>query len=192
MGFKLDKSKAMKKFNSALKKGEVDKPIISLLKVINILPDFYTTSSCAGRVILLHEFGKRKIDNKFILKEHEKVSVDKFLKIDLKDKKGRIWLKQEPFIIHIVSRSLENAKDILGLGLKSGLKHSGIFVFKPERYIIELNGTQNLSVPITDNKKMLVSKDYLNYLLKLADEKLQKNKEMRENFSKLIMRNYAK
>lgn len=192
MGFKLDKKKAMNKFSKALEKGEVDKPIISLLNFINSLSDFYTTSSCAGRVILLHEFGKRKIDNEFILKEHEKIDIDKFLKINPKEMKGKIWLKQEPFIMHIVSRTLKNAKKMLSLGLESGLKHSGIFVFKLERYILELNGTQNLSVPIIDNKKMLASEEYLSYLLELADKKLQKNKETREKFEKLIIKNYAK
>lgn len=192
MVFKTDKKKAMNKFTKALEKGEVDKPIINLLKFINSLPDFYTTSSCAGRIILLHEFGKRKIDNKFILKEHEKIDLNKFLKINLKEMKGRIWLKQEPFIIHIVSRTLKNAREMLSLGLESGLKHSGIFVFKLERYILELNGTQNLSVPVAEKGKFLITRDYFLYLLKLADQKLQKNKETREKFGKLIVKNYAK
>jgi len=186
MSFDKDKERTLKKFEISLKKGEVDKPIIPLLKFINSLSDFYTTSSCAGRIILLHEFGKRKIDNKFILKEHDKINTELFLNKDFRDSKGRVWLKQEPFIIHIVARTLKDAENMLNLGLKSGLKHSGVFVFKSERFILELNGTQNLSVPIAEKGKLLIQKDYLKYLLSIADEKLGKNKETREKFEKSV------
>jgi len=186
MGFNEDKRKALKKFQEALDKNEVDRPIIPLLKLINSLEDFYTTSSCAGRVILLYEFGSRKKDHNFILKEHEEINIEKFLNKDIEELRGRIWLKQEPFIIHIVARSLEKAIEMLNLGLRAGLKHSGIFIFKRERYIIELNGTQHLSVPIFDNGKILISKEYFVYILKLANEKLQKNKEIRNRFENLI------
>jgi tRNA(Phe) wybutosine-synthesizing methylase Tyw3 len=75
---------------------------------------------------------------------------------------------------------------MLELGLESGLKHSGVFVFKPERYILELNGTQHMSVPIIDNGKVLISKEYFSYLLEIANDKLEKNKQMRNKFEKLV------
>jgi tRNA wybutosine-synthesizing protein 3 len=186
MGFDEDKRKTLKKFQRALENNEVDKPIIPLLKLINSLKDFYTTSSCAGRIILLHELGSRKKDHNFIIREHGEVNINEFLNKKIGELKGRIWLKQEPFIIHIVARTLEKAIEMLNLGLKAGLKHSGIFVFKPERYILELNGTQHLSVPIFDKGKILVSKEYFIYLLELANKKLQKNKEMRKKFENLV------
>jgi len=186
MGFEDGKRKALKKFRKALENNEVDAPIIQLLKKINSLEDFYTTSSCAGRVVLLHEFGSRKNEHEFILKEHRKVNIEEFLNVNLKKFKGRVWLKQEPFIIHIVARTLEKAIEMLNLGLMAGLKHSGVFVFKPERYILELNGTQHLSAPISEKGKMLVTKDYFIYLLKIAAEKLQKNAETRKKFENSI------
>ena len=186
MGFEDGKRKALKKFQKALENKEVDAPIIQLLKKINSLKDFYTTSSCAGRVVLLHEFGYRKNEHEFILKEHRKVNIEEFLNINLEKFHGRVWLKQEPFIIHIVARTLEKAIEMLNLGLKAGLKHSGVFVFKPERYILELNGTQHLSAPISEKGKMMVTKDYFIYLLKIAAEKLQKNAETRKKFENSV------
>ena len=186
MGFEDGKRKALKKFRKALENNEVDAPIIQLLKKINSLEDFYTTSSCAGRVVLLHELGYRKNEHEFILKEHRKVNIEEFLNVNLEKFKGRVWLKQEPFIIHIVARTLEKAIEMLNLGLMAGLKHSGVFVFKPERYILELNGTQHLSAPISEKGKMLVTKDYFIYLLKIAAEKLQKNAETRKKFENSI------
>jgi tRNA wybutosine-synthesizing protein 3 len=184
MGFRNDKLKALGKYSRALEDGKVDKPIIDLINYINSFPDYYTTSSCAGRVIFLHEFGKRKIDNDFVVKEHENVNIDDFLNVSQEGLTGRVWLKQEPFIIHIACRTLTGAEEMLDIGIKSGLKHSGLFVFKPERYILELNGTDNISTPVMDGGKPLVSKDYLVYLLKLADEKLQRNKEFRLRFER--------
>ncbi|MBN2094674.1 MAG: hypothetical protein JW727_01375 [Candidatus Aenigmarchaeota archaeon] len=184
MGFRNDKLKAMKKYSLALEEGKVDRPIIEMINYINSLTDYYTTSSCSGRVIFLHEFGKRKVDNEFIVKEHEKVNPDDFLNASPEGLGGRVWLKQEPFIIHIASRTLTEATRMLDLGIKCGLKHSGVFVFKPERYVLELNGTPSMAVPVMEGGRPLVPKEYLVYLLKLADEKLQKNKDFRLKFEK--------
>ncbi len=184
MGFRIDKEKAMRKYDYSLKKKKVDKPIIPLIDYINSMKKYYTTSSCSGRTILMHEFGKRKVDTKFIIKEHENINLDKFLNINLDGMEGKIWLKQEPFIIHIVGKTLESAKKVLEIGMKSGLKHSGVFVFKPDRYILELNGTQRLSAPIIENGKMLVHKDYFIYLLSLADEKMRKNEGTWKSFER--------
>jgi len=194
MRFSKDKRKTLEKFKKALEKKEVDEPIIYLLKLINSLEDYYTTSSCCGRVILLHEYGARKIDTNFMVKEHDEVNIEKFFQKDLDNTfseslKGRIWLNQEPFIIHIVAKSLKKAIEMLNLGIEAGLKHSGIFVFKEGRYILELNGTQYMSVPIFDGK-MLISREYFKYLLNLANEKLKKNKQMRKKFENLVKKNY--
>jgi tRNA wybutosine-synthesizing protein 3 len=186
MGFINEKARALRKYNKALSLGYVDKPIIEMIDFINSQEDYYTTSSCAGRVIFLHEYGKRKVDNDFIVKEHEKVNLDDFLKADLSKLQGRVWLKQEPFIIHIAAKKLDEAVKVLDIALKSGLKHSGVFVFKDERYVFELNGTHSMAVPISEGGKLLFPEDYLLYLLKLADEKLQKNKEFRDRFEKAL------
>jgi len=45
----------MRKLERAKKNEEVDPEILSLLDFINSLPDFYTTSSCSGRICLLHD-----------------------------------------------------------------------------------------------------------------------------------------
>ncbi|OYT42865.1 MAG: hypothetical protein B6U88_02665 [Candidatus Aenigmarchaeota archaeon ex4484_56] len=186
MSFDKDKEKAMRKLKNALKKGEVDKPIITLLNFINSLKNYYTTSSCSGRVILLNEYGKRKIDHSFIIREHEKVDIGKFIEKIENFKGERLWLKQEAFIIHIAGRTLKDAIKMLNIGLNAGLKHSGVFVFKDERYILELNGTQHLEVPIAEKGKIFADKEYLIYLLTLANGKLNKNKIIREKFEELV------
>lgn len=192
MGFKTDKDRALRKFKKAEQAGEVDKPITYLLSYINSLKDFYTTSSCSGRVILLHEFGDRKIDTKFLVKEHERIDLDALMRIEITDLQGTVWFKQEPFIIHIAAKTLDRAVEMLELGMKAGLKHSGVFVFKPARYILELNGTQHFDVPIISDGKLVVTRDYLAYLVKLANEKMQKNLETRKKFEKLVIKTYAK
>ena len=40
------------------KSGGPDKPIVALLEAVNKIPCFYTTSSCAGRIIILTEVKK--------------------------------------------------------------------------------------------------------------------------------------
>jgi tRNA wybutosine-synthesizing protein 3 len=40
------------------RKGSVDEPISELVSYINSLSDFYTTSSCSGRLIIVQEVWK--------------------------------------------------------------------------------------------------------------------------------------
>ena len=46
-----DKSKYLKDLKKVIEEGEVDFRIIDTLNILNSKEDYYTTSSCAGRII---------------------------------------------------------------------------------------------------------------------------------------------
>ncbi len=182
--FDSQKKDMLRKFNKALARNEVDEAIIPLVKFINSLDDYYTTSSCSGRISLFHDLGSKK-DSKPLSKWHREIEFEEISDpigeiINLIDENGInikqggiIWFKYEPMIIHLVARSLEQAIVVLNLALKSGFKRSGIQVLKPGRYMVEICSTERIDTPIINNKKQLVSNEYLKYLVGLANKKFQ-------------------
>ena len=52
--FSTEKARVLSKVDLS-RKGSVDEPIAELVSYINALEDFYTTSSCSGRLAVLQE-----------------------------------------------------------------------------------------------------------------------------------------
>ena len=193
MNFEKQKESVMKKFREAIEKGEVDKPILMDLIKVNKLKDVYTTSSCAGRIILLHDLGSKKYSY-FIAKWHETVDENEFLdkieKLRSKERelRGKIWLKQDPFILHISARNLEVAKKIIDVCFEVGFKHSGIISIAKDRVVVEINGLDRMSIPIFDERfGFLVDNDTLLKFLRIANEKLERNAIFRSRFFDLLI-----
>src|SRR3972149_12258512 len=90
------------------KKGSIDRPIERLVKKINSSDNYYTTSSCSGRIMVLAE-GKKKNEAQWLFVSHEKVSSLKLKNIP----KEKLWLKFEPMILHVACRTLEDAQNIV-------------------------------------------------------------------------------
>lgn len=180
-----------KKFEFALNRDEVDKDIVEFLKKFNEKKFYYTSSSCAGRIILLHDLGSKKYSY-FVARWHRKVKVDEVLEDINKfcwrenSSKGILWFKQEPVIIHIVAYDLEHAKNILKIAIKHGLKHSGIMTLSEQRYIVEINGNERMNVPLVSDNKLLVENDalpqYLSSVVDIANKNFEKNEHRRERF----------
>ncbi len=153
--FLLQKEKQLSKKDKS-KKGSYDKEIVPVLDLINSFSCYYTTSSCAGRICLFvqPESGK-KCDAEWLFVSHQPVKPDEILAAVSDKALGRpeesrvkkLWLRQEPFIVHVCARTLEDAEILLSVAHNSGLKHSGIISLK-KRIIIEITGNQHLETPI--------------------------------------------
>jgi len=177
------RSQAMKKFESALSNFEVDEILVPLLRYVNSRDNFYTTSSCAGRITLFWDIGS-KLKNDFMGKWHREVTFEEVKEqvagIDKKD--GIVWFRQESMIFHIVGRTLDDAVVVLNIALKSGLKHSGVQVFKQGRYLVEICGAERMDVPVIDSGILLIDDNYLEYLINLANRKLRETRRRLEKF----------
>src|SRR3989344_3886812 len=82
--------------------GNWDDKISKLCEKINRKKGFYTTSSCAGRIVLLREEDKKGKGN-FLFRMHDKIKFDVLKKelkrIEKSKEKGVIYFKQEPCIM---------------------------------------------------------------------------------------------
>ena len=71
MGFDNEKKNTLSKLDKSTK-GSIDEPILPVLDLINDMEDYYTTSSCSGRIMIFEPSGQRHVD--WLHVTHEKIT----------------------------------------------------------------------------------------------------------------------
>jgi len=89
-------------------------------------------------------------------------------------KKGDVRFKQEPCILHVACKTLNDAQKLLKKAQSAGWKRSGIISSK-EGFVCELMSTEKLEFPIISNGKILVGDDFLKIVIKKSNENLKKS-----------------
>ncbi len=184
--FGMVKNRHKETFEQAIYDGKADEKMVPLCKFVSKTKNYFTSSSCSGRILLLSlDKGERKKVSAFHRKWHRKVKF-KEVREALNEKTAySVWLKQEAFILHIGAGDLKHAEKLLLVMTKSGIKRGGIIVAKPGKFIVELQGTQGLAVPVKSENEILVSDDYLKTLVDIANEKFDKNDTALKRFEKV-------
>lgn len=179
MGFDLDKKNTLFKLQHGdkSKKGALDEDIRSLVETINAHHDFYTTSSCSGRILFLtYAPDRQRHLTQWHLVSHKTISLDEITALQLP--KTEVWLIMGSFILHVCARTLDTANTLLNRCHTCGLKHTGIIALN-RRIMLEIIGNENIEMPIASNGKWLIEEKGLRYVL------LQANKKLRLNHVKL-------
>ena len=170
-------------------KGDWDKAIAQLCKKLNKKPDYYTTSSCAGRFILI-KADPRKKPGLLVFRTHAKLTftqIKKELEKAAKESKksGQINFKQEPGILHVACKDVEAAQKLIDKAKLAGWKRSGIMATR-KRVMCELMSTEHIELPIICKGQILVSDDFLKLLVKEGNEKLLRAREKIKKLEKSI------
>ncbi|MBI2598043.1 MAG: hypothetical protein HYW50_02505 [Candidatus Diapherotrites archaeon] len=188
--FEMVKERHKNTFYRALKENLVDGQVVSLCEFFAKSKNFFTSSTCSGRIVLLQvNRQENKHESAFIAKWHKKASIGKVWSTLCAKTMEEIWLKQEPFIMHIGCADFENAKTILQIAKACGIKRAGIQVAKEGKFLLEIIGTHNISFPVKKGGEILVEKKHLKYVLKRANEKLEKNYSTLEKFENACRKN---
>jgi tRNA wybutosine-synthesizing protein 3 len=161
-------------------KGSWDKHVLKLCKRINELSDYYTTSSCSGRILIMVD-QEKKAKGLFLKVSHELVGND-YLE-NLKLPKSLVKFKFEPFILHIACRELKDAEKLIKLGQKAGFKKMGLISFG-KNFVVEFVGSDKLEFPLAIHKKFLVSKEFIELVLEKSNNNLEKCWEKLERLRK--------
>lgn len=175
--FRMVKAWHKKTFEKACTEGKADELFIPLCKFVAKSKNYFTSSCCSGRILLLELKGKAKSkkNSNFHFKEHRTVSFEEIWKSLNSKSSGEVWFKAEPFILHIGARNLGFARKILSAMKRAGIKRGGISVAKEGKFIIEMIGTQEISVPVKKGKRVLVSEEFFRELVEDGNEKMEKN-----------------
>jgi tRNA wybutosine-synthesizing protein 3 len=189
--FKMLKKHHTQTLKDAMDKGLVDSPVIPFLLDVVKIPDIYTSSSCSGRLLLLHgDKDENKKFSEFENRYHRLVTYDEIKKDIDNFKDGYLWLKVEPFIFHFATKDYDKAKEILDFCRDQGLKKAGIISAKDGRFTCEVTNTVYISTLVKIDNKQLVPDDYLKLLIDISNEKLESNFKKLELFEKNFIKKF--
>lgn len=125
--FSKEKSDFLKKKDKS-KKGCVDEDIKEIINLINSKKDYYTTSSCSGRIVLLEKLSSKKNESNWLFVKHDKIkfneiqgSLTNYYK-NIKNRKNSVF----------GNFKIKNFEVIRELPLKAGMKEETCFDRTPE------------------------------------------------------------
>lgn len=174
MKFREQKKKQLSKVDKS-NIGKWDSKIKGLCEKLNKKKEYYTTSSCAGRIVLLKASDEKRPDA-FLFRSHKKISFNELRKVLNEvggEYKGLIEFKMNPCILHVACASLRDAQKLVDKAKFAGWKRSGIMA-SGKRFMVELLSTENIEFPIMNKGKLLVNDDFLKLVVKQANEKLER------------------
>lgn len=189
-------------------KGNIDTPIIPLLNALNSHPSYFTTSSCSGRISIFSQpiipspSSKKKakggtwlfISHDYPVDPNSVISLlfpsPSFERQELQSFTGphALVFRFEPLIIAVECRDVEAAQSLVSLAISCGFRESGITSVS-KRVIIAIRCSIRLEVPLGDTEKIMVSAEYVKYLVELANEKMEANRKRTDNFLDALLKN---
>ncbi len=177
--FKPDKSR----------KGGVDELAVPVISVLNQKKDFYTTSSCSGRISLFREaVSGKKHESGWLFVKHGVVSLDELKGALVNLPLESIWFRCEAPIFHIACRDLDAANRLLVVCRSMGFKRAGI-VGNGRRKLVEVIFNDKMDVPVASGGVLFVDEKFLSFLIKKANVKFRKNVSLLKKFEKEIKKN---
>jgi len=181
--FEVAKARAL----ARLQRSGADEEIAGVLQKINARADYYTTSSCSGRIvlILLPEIGAKR-EARFIGKWHRPVEREEVLAVmvDAPFAEGELWLVAQSPIIHVACRTVEKAGILLRLALEAGFKYSGMKGIARDTgiVVVEMLSTERMDVPVASRAAVLVDETSVEFIVTKANFMLHRGKEKLKRF----------
>lgn len=179
-------------------KGSIDEPILPLVNIVNASPYYYTSSTCSGRITLIRKPTEKsgiKKGSDFLLTCHEHIKFDQLIDIynsfisrqeDSSTLHDCLWLKFEPFIIHIQCFNLDRASKLLTTALAEGNRNSGITFGKHDKYMLAVRSTSSMEVPIYYGSEKILPDDYLRFLCDEANRRLTESTARLDRFQNSV------
>ncbi len=175
--FEEQKERAMKGLRKALAEDKVDKDVIPLLKRINALDNYFTTSSCSGRISVMEmpHFGD-KVNSVWLGKWHREVTAEEVLEAIGKHKSGQLWFLVRSPILHVAARTMEDAVELLNLAIGLGFKYSNIKSVSHKKLLVEIRSTERMDVPLGEDGELWVDEEYTERIVSLANAQVRRFK----------------
>jgi len=169
------KAEALKILEESRFENKVDDKVLPVLDIINASDDYYTSSSCAGRIVLLEipAIGDKK-NARFLGKWHHMITFDDLQLVEGNAKKGLLWLLAQSPIIHIGAKSVSSADKLLKIAVSSGFKNSGLKSIG-KKIIVEICSTERLDAPIGKNGRFFCRGEYLSLLVEIANSVIERS-----------------
>ncbi|CAL5062533.1 unnamed protein product [Urochloa decumbens] len=182
-------------------KGGVDAPIAPLLEVLNSHPDLFTTSSCSGRVSVLAQpqegqgQGATKPKKKargggWVYVSHDPADPDAVVEQlfggnGLSVAGDELVFRFEPMIVAVECRDADAAAALVAAAIRAGFRESGITSLQ-KRAMVAIRCSIRMEVPLGQTGELVVSPEYVRYLVRTANCKMEANKKRMDQFLDLL------
>jgi tRNA wybutosine-synthesizing protein 3 len=171
------KKKALSKLKAATSNKKVDEKILPILELLNRMEGVYTSSSCAGRIVLLQipRLGDKR-NAVFLDSWHRTIVSEEITSAAAKATQGTLWLLAQAPILHIGVHTTDLATTLIKIGVLSGFKNSSM-KSSGKKTIIELSSTERLDAPIGRNGCLYCEGEYLHLLTEIANEVMERSQQ---------------
>lgn len=181
-------------------KGTIDAPIIPLLNTLNYHPSYFTTSSCSGRISILSQPKQTNNDNNtkkkarggtWLFVSHDPADTDSIISLLFRPESTHhqlhsdLVLRFEPLIVAVECNDLASAQSLVSTAISSGFRESGI-TSAGKRVIVAIRCSIRMEVPLGTTEKLLVSPEFVRYLVDVANEKMEANRKRTERFFRAL------
>ncbi|XP_050162970.1 tRNA wybutosine-synthesizing protein 3 homolog isoform X2 [Myiozetetes cayanensis] len=145
----------------ASRKRSLDARAAGLARLLNARERFCTASSCDGRVLVADTDGSgiQKKNCRWLLVTHDPCAKGDVMTA-LEKATGDVVFKFEPFVLHVLCRELQDAQ------------------------LLAVRSTHCLEVPLSHKGRLLVSEEYIEFLVQVANQKMEENIRRIERFQK--------
>ncbi|KAM9239370.1 tRNA wybutosine-synthesizing protein 3 homolog isoform 2-T2 [Leptosomus discolor] len=150
----------------ASRKGGLDERAAAVVQLLNGRARFCTTSSCSGRLVLaqgsaadINGWEIQKQNCTWLMVTHETCTKDDVMTA-LEKATGDVVLKFEPFVLHVLCQELQDAQ------------------------LLAVRSTHCLEVPLSHKGKLMVSEEYIEFLIRVANRKMEENTRRIDRFYK--------
>ncbi|XP_063076157.1 tRNA wybutosine-synthesizing protein 3 homolog [Engraulis encrasicolus] len=160
------------------RKGSIDDDIYPVVSLLNNSPNYFTTSSCSGRVIVIDGLSEtseiQKQNCSWLFVTHQKCSEEDVIS-GLRNSRGSAVFKFEPFVLHVQCKDITSARLLLSVAVQSGFRNSGVSIGKRDKIILAVRSTHCLEVPLSHTGEIMVNEKYIHFLVQAANQKMTEN-----------------
>jgi len=180
------KENALKSLHDAYDQGAVDEGVLPLLDLINKIDGFYTSSSCAGRIVLLQipQIGDKR-EATFLGIWHRTITLGELQTAATKATTGYLWLLAQAPILHIGAESLSIADRMVKTAVSCGFKNSAIKSIG-KKILLELCSTERLDAPIGRDGCLFCDEKYLSMLVEISNEVINRSQNKMSRLTKKL------
>jgi tRNA wybutosine-synthesizing protein 3 len=171
------KERALTKLKVASADKKVDEKIEPILEILNGIEGVYTSSSCAGRIVLLQipRLGDKR-GAVFLGIWHRPIVSEEITLAATKATQGSLWLLAQAPILHIGVQTTDLATMIIKTAVLSGFKNSAM-KSTGKKTMVELSSTERLDAPIGRNGCLYCGEVYLHLLTEIANEVIERSQQ---------------
>ncbi len=180
------KENALKSLNDACDQGKVDAGALPILDLINKIEGFYTSSSCAGRIVLLQipQIGDKR-GATFLGVWHRTIKLDELRTAATKATTGFLWLLAQAPILHMGTETLQLADKMVKTAISCGFKNSAVKSIE-KKIIIEICSTERLDAPIGRDGCLFCDEKQLSLLVEISNEVIERSQEKMGRLTKKL------